>query len=324
MPFYISILSFCLLICSCTSPDKPLVRDRELLETDSSYCWQLVLEEANFRKSYNFQMFTHRDTLYVMHPDGAYASGDGNKWTKTGLTDIIGNQAFLDYIYFNNAIYALGKFEGNIEKYQMHSQIARSEDFKAWEILTKKSNLPKRFFYHPFVFQNKIWIIGGSDEHIKYADVWNSSDGIVWNKVADSTNLGRHDGSYFLHFKDKLFKLAEDVWTSSDGIHWTQICDTIAANIYGYAPLIYDGQIWLIGCSRSGKFQSEVLHSKDGKIWFQQKTEWSPRGGAAVCVFNDKVFMTGGKYGGQDPNNPYETEFIYSNDIWCMKKQSAR
>ncbi|MBK9109362.1 MAG: hypothetical protein IPM92_13585 [Saprospiraceae bacterium] len=130
-------------------------KDADVKINDSLYSWQLVLKEAKFRKSYNFQMFAHRDTLYVIHPDGAFASTDGKNWTNTGLTDIIGNQAFLDYVYFNNAIYALGNFKGNIEQYQMRPQIARSRDFKSWEILAINSNLPKRFFIIHLCFKIK-------------------------------------------------------------------------------------------------------------------------------------------------------------------------
>jgi hypothetical protein len=40
--------------------------------------------------------------------------------------------------------------------------------------------------------------------------------------------------------------------------------------------------------------------------------------GVAACVFNDKIFMTGGKYGGTGIEG--QTEFVYSNDVWSLEK----
>jgi len=59
-----------------------------------------------------------------------------------------------------------------------------------------------------------------------------------------------------------------------------------------------------------------VLVSSDGKNWEGQDAPWSPRGGIAGAVFGDKLYMTGGKYGGT-PNQP---NFIYSNDLWGLSR----
>lgn len=40
-----------------------------------------------------------------------------------------------------------------------------------WEVIAEKSDLPERFFYHPFVLNNKIWIIGGSNGTDQFPDV---------------------------------------------------------------------------------------------------------------------------------------------------------
>lgn len=106
-------------------------------------------------------MFADGEYIRVFHPSGVWESSDGKSWRQTSLTNIVKNQAFLDYVVFKGAVYALGTFEGNIGRFTQTSQIARTTDFRTWEILAAESNLPERFFYHPFVFQDKIWIIGG-------------------------------------------------------------------------------------------------------------------------------------------------------------------
>jgi hypothetical protein len=122
--------------------------------------------------------------------------------------------------------------------------------------------------------------------------------------------------------KGKLYLLDNDVWTSDNGLDWKLETNEIikGVNIFGYAALVYDDQIWLLGCNRNGQFLSKVLVSKDGKNWKDQDAPWSPRGGIAAAVYNNKIYMTGGKYGGT-PDRP---NFIYSNDVWMLEKKNGQ
>ncbi|MEP7323741.1 MAG: hypothetical protein ABI761_17580 [Saprospiraceae bacterium] len=70
----------------------------------SGYVWTKLLDSGSWKKSYNFQMFTMRDTLWIFHPDGNWYSTDGIQWTKSRLENAIYNLAFLDYVPFKNAI----------------------------------------------------------------------------------------------------------------------------------------------------------------------------------------------------------------------------
>src|SRR6187551_729977 len=111
------------------------------------YRWTRLTDNAAFSKSYNFQLITYRDSLWAFHPDGNYYSLDGKTWTKSALTNVIHNLAFLDYVQFNNSIMGLGHFEGNIERFSQTTEINRTTDMKRWKRMSKESNLPRRFFY---------------------------------------------------------------------------------------------------------------------------------------------------------------------------------
>jgi hypothetical protein len=309
-------------LIACTNIDKHAgdnSKSAESLKIQGGYKWTKILESAAWKKSYNFQMFSQRDTIWTFHPDGNWYSVNGKDWTKSKLTNVIYNQAFLDYVQFNNAVYGLGHFEGNIERFTYKPEIYRTNDFKHWVTLSKKSNLPARFFYHPFVFRHKLWLIGGEDKNTQYADVWNSADGVNWIKQKDNLPFGKRIHSQVLLFKGKLFLLDNDVWTSEDGLNWIRLTPEIikGEQIFGYSPVVYDNKIWLLGCNRNGEFSSQVLVSADGKNWVGQSAPWSPRGGIASTVFKGKIYMTGGKYGGT-PNHP---DFKYSNDVWTLEKK---
>lgn len=322
MKTIIPILLFILLSCTSRTTDKenPEITNAQAL-SNTGFVWTKLLDSAAWKKSYNFQMFSFRDSLWTFHPDGNWFSTDGIHWTKSTLTNAIHNLAFLDYIEFKNTILGLGHFEGNIERFTFKPEIYSTTDLKKWDTVSKNSNLPARFFYHPFVFENKIWIIGGEDKYRQYADVWNSVDGITWTKQRDHLPFGNRSGNQIVSLNNKLYLIGYDVWSSKDAINWDKVTDAIVKGeqVSGTA-VVYDNKIWLLGCNRNGKFTSGVLYSSDGKTWKTQDAPWSPRGGIAATVFKDKIIMTGGKYGGFMKDG-VTTEFVYSNDVWIMEKK---
>jgi hypothetical protein len=312
----LSLLTGYIVLSSDKHTNKPIA----VQPTINGYQWTEQTVEAAFPKSYNFQLFSIHDTLWAFHPAGNWYSLNGKDWEKSILPNSINNLAFLDYVVFNNSVLGLGHFEGNIEHFTLTTEIYQTTDMKNWKMLSQKSNLPKRFFYHPFVFNNKIWIIGGSDANGSFADIWNSDDGVNWVKRADNMPFGKRDNSQFVIFNNKIYLINNDVWSSTDGLNWTLETKELVKGetIHGSAAIVFDGKIWLLGCNRNNAFKSEILTSTDGKTWTAQRAPWTPRGGMAATVFNGQLFMTGGKYGG--PGIKGQTEFVYSNDVWALRK----
>ena len=117
--------------------------------------------------------------------------------------------------------------------------------FRHWDTIAKNSNLPNRFFYHPFVFKNRIWIIGGEDRNTQYADAWNSPDGIVWKKQKDNLPFGKRMNSQVIQFNGMLYLLNNDVWTSKDGLDWQLLTKEIipGQEVFGYSVAVLDNRI---------------------------------------------------------------------------------
>ena len=315
--FFMLLLFFCLGSCGQQQPQKDQINKIEEQRINAGrYTWTKLLDSAAWRKSYNFQMFSVNDTLWTFHPEGNWFSLDGITWEKSPLPNAINNLAFLDYVHFNHSILGLGHFEGNIEQFTFRPDIHITTDMKKWTTISGASNLPSRFFYHPFIFNNKIWIIGGEDKNGLYSDIWNSSDGIIWNRQKENLPFGKRSGSQVIALNKTLYLLDNDVWSSTDGLNWKKETDEIVKGekIFGYTALVYDQKIWLLGCNRNGQFTSQVLYSADGKNWQGLDAPWSPRGGIAATVHQGKIYMTGGKYGGT-PDHP---DFRYSNDVWTL------
>jgi hypothetical protein len=316
------ILFIVVLSCSSKTQNGQMQEAIAKPQSDTSFIWTKLLDSGPWKKSYNFQMLTIKDKLWVFHSEGSWSSSAGINWSKSPLSNPIKNLAFLKYVYFKNAVLGLGQFTGNSENYTFKPEIYQTTDFKNWKTISKNSNLPIRYFYYPFVFDNKIWIIGGEDKNTKYADIWNSPDGITWTKQKDNLPFGKRSNSKIIELNGTLYLLNNDVWTSKDGLNWTLLTKEIfeGEELFGYSVAIMDNKIWLLGCNRNGKFESQVFVSADGKNWQGQNAPWTPRGGIASTVFNNKIYMTGGKYGGLVENGT-TTEFIYSNDVWSFGKK---
>lgn len=95
-----------------TKESKVSETKTEIVIADTSYTWTKLLDSADWRKNYNFQMFSINDTLWTFHPDGTWLSTDGKRWAKSALSNSIYNLAFLDYVYFKGSVYGLGYFKG--------------------------------------------------------------------------------------------------------------------------------------------------------------------------------------------------------------------
>ncbi|MDX2062474.1 MAG: hypothetical protein SFY70_05390 [Bacteroidia bacterium] len=250
------LLLCCLTFCGCSGqqPSKPTP------QSEAHYQWVELVREGPFRKSYNYEMVAIGDSVLLLHPQGFWVSANGKDWTAIDLPNIVGNLAFLEYVYFNGALYGLGTFSGNIEQYQITTQIARSKNLRSWEIVAEKSNLPERFFYHPVVFQGKIWIVGGQDGRQSFSDVWSSADGVNWQQVVTKAPFGARDSDRLVVFQERLWLLGTDAWSSADGLVWQQETPQIATtDLFGYNAVVYHNQLWLLGCNRAGRFRAEVL-----------------------------------------------------------------
>jgi hypothetical protein len=190
-----------------------------------------------------------------------------------------------------------------------------------------------RALHYTVAFDGKIWVMGGqtmpafapSDE-VFYRDVWNSSDGIEWQRlepvepywsargmIGGTAVLGGRiwilgGGTYDTpHTPDRRFH--NDVWSSSDGVHWechVQHAPWAARQYHDVA--VYDERLWVLE-GYSGTNRSDVWHSADGVHWHEvPATPWEPRHAASVFVFDDALWIVAG-------NN-------MESDVWKLVRRS--
>lgn len=294
----------------------------------ADYSWTKVSDHAVFPEGYNFPLFNFRNQLWVLRSEGNWFSANGRNWMKAELPALGLRTGYQQYVQFNNSIYALGTMEGDYQNLKVSSRIMKtSDDLKRWEQVAAQSELPPRVFYGATVFAGKIWLLGGFDGKNYFNDVWSSPDAVKWQRVTEKAPwTARSNPSVFV-FQNRIWLLAggiidgpisNEVWSTADGINWKLENEKMAArSVFGGSVVVYDEKVWIVGLNRNNEFLSAVMVSTDGVNWTEHTAPWTPRSGVATCVFDGKVFMTGGKYSITENG---QIKFIYSNDVWYMTR----
>ena len=294
----------------------------------ANYEWEQLTKAAPYPGSYNYAVHVAPDGRFVaLHPDGTWTSRDGVTWQKAPLPWSGMNAAYLSYIQYNGATWALGKLEGNYLDFKIAPVIQRTRDYGKWETVGISPSLPHVVFYAAAGFKGSLWMFGGFDGKRPTAAIWRSQDGLNWTRVVERAPWSARSGAKAVVFRNRVFLIgggiidgpsANDVWSSADGIVWRRETASIAPEKPTATPFVFDDKIWLIGANRSGAFTSEMLVSDDGKAFRAQTAPWSPRGGVVPWTDGRDLFITGGKYSLEKDG---ERIFVYSNDVWRMRRR---
>ena len=226
-----------------------------------------------FHNVANFGHTVHNNEMFVVAGTsnrGVFKSSDGANWTQLGNLDVNtrrgnpGNSANekVESVSFKGSIYTTG---GVNESVDTESNIFKSLSGYTW---TRTSTAyPNRLGHHAsVVFQNKIWVMGGTLGKLSnpsttfYSDVWNSADGSTWSQVLSTAPWGRR------------------------------------AN---FEAIVYDNKLWVLGGRRDGDRLNDVWWSEDGRNWNQLPagpTHWGVREVFGSAVFDGKLFIMGGNH----------------------------
>ncbi|MDD5050249.1 MAG: serine hydrolase [Candidatus Pacebacteria bacterium] len=188
---------------------------------------------------------------------------------------------------------------------------------------TNAEGWPKRDSHSVFVFDNKMWVLGGLDADsskiagvpdyesaIYYNDIWNTSDGVNWTRVVEHADFPYIRSASVVNFKGVLYmyggwsphdglEYKNGIWSSTDGIHWKKVVEKPEyPEREGQIVLEWNGKLWLVaGVDYFGrKTFNDVWSSDDGIHWTAATTDapWHSRWDHALGVWNGKMYIAGG------------------------------
>ncbi len=231
-------------------------------------------------------------------------------------------------IIFISAVYTYIFFSDPIVLLKHAPQTARPQipifdpKLLSWSSATSSAEWQPRDSAASFVFQNKMWTMGGlngnkkvSEHHViryweasHFNDIWSSGDGVRWQREKEHAKWPPRRSLSIVTFSDKLWMFGgwspvngytNDIWQSDDGMNWTKsISQAPWQPREGQTAEVFQGKIWLMGGVHYDKreVKNDIWYSDDGLAWHQATTTipWSPRWDHATAVFNGKIFLTGG------------------------------
>ncbi len=254
--------------------------------------WNKVIDSIPIPDSLSIQkvlVFQNKIWVIVFH-NGLdkeelffFTSQDGLTWTK--LRDslpITGRSAFSLATHADR----LWIMDGFMPGYRNLSNIKSTRDGSEWTEL----NLPITYNGSGnegvASFAGSLWRIGGGlplPEALFPLDIWKTSDGMIWEKAADTSTLLPRFGQTLVASEKRLFSIggsiyipnllyplnfpdpSDEVWSSPNGTDWS-LMDAHApyGKRNGFSTCFFSGKLWVIGGATSSSGSEKYLND----IWY--------------------------------------------------------
>jgi len=235
-------------------------------------------------------------------------------------------------VAFNDKLWLLGGWLGRFEHEKAtfvrggdhwSSQVWCTSDGLNWE---SKGDAPwaGRHGFGCVVHDDRLWVIGG-DQH---TDVWNTADGVHWNKIMDKVPWGERYFPYIVSFKGKIWVMGgirivfpgsqmcdkyNDIWSSTDGVHWVREVEFARWAPRGLisGTAVLNDELYIYGgCILYSYAYNDVWKTGDGVNWTNvvAHAPWPPRQWSTAASFNNRLWIMAGDY---DIRND-----LLLNDVW--------
>ena len=252
-------------------------------------------------------------------------------------TDPDGNTVIYD-IYLNPGDTALELYAENVTdtRYSINQRLSVSENY-VWRVVAKdpdgamtssetsnfstrdiefntvpvttNAEFPERYLHSAVVFQDKMWVIGGSDSNYEELnDIWfSTNNGKSWETISNNVPFSKRLGHTLTVYDNKMWVIAgksanndykNDIWFSEDGENWVFLTDSAEFTArHGHTSVVFDNKLWVIGgFDVNGDRQNDVWSSTNGIFW-NQETNAAPfngRGNHTSVAFDNKIWVIGG------------------------------
>jgi len=210
-----------------SSPDGT-IWTQVLNDTGSPGATQFSRRQGHASLVFNNEMWVIGGYGYSTgHTNDVWSSSDGVTWTQVlannnspGSTQFSQRNAQGCLVY-NNQMWVIGGIYSNF-----YNDVWSSSDGKVWTKVLANTSTPgpnqfsQRYAFSAVVYDNLMWVIGGTNGTVDYNDVWYSSNGSTWTKAAADAAFSPRYNFTSLAFNNEMWVIAgtslsydnSDVW----------------------------------------------------------------------------------------------------------------
>lgn len=320
---------------------EPRKEKENLTQREENFRWRLITTEAPWSKRDSFGSLVIEDKMCIFggvegkenlkppiiyekmnHLDDIWCTIDGKNWNLIKTNAEWGKRRSMGMVYFKGKIFLIGGLQVKNGLFQVKNDVWVSEDLENWEFLSLAPFSPREG-HSVFVFQDKIWVIGGVNYYTREVtnDVWASEDGKHWIQITSNAPFSPRWDQAVEIFQGKIWLIGgmdlegnvfKDVWVSEDGKNWElQTENPPWKERQGHALLTFQNKLWLIGRWNDKDKENDVWYTENGTEWKILPTPWEGREDFGALVFQNKIWIMGGM------NN----EWSWKNDVWVLEFQ---
>ena len=243
--------------------------------------WTEVSSDAGWSKRLNFGTLVYNNKLWVMGGldtsynalNDVWSSENGKDWideTSAANWPVRQNPACAVY---DGKMWILGGY--NRPNSRRLNDVWYSENGKDWTEVTVTSGdmWGIRSCHSSVVFDNKLWVLGGTSGSSNYKDVWYTTDGAEWTQAASAAwDFGINkfgcvakDGRMYVlggEITNGTTQDVNDVWYSSNGKEWTKESEEADWSARSaLSTTVFNNHIWVLGGDSSG--------TRDNEVWYR-------------------------------------------------------
>ncbi|MBN1516140.1 hypothetical protein JXA32_06190 [Candidatus Sumerlaeota bacterium] len=227
----------------------------------------------------------------------------GSTWTLATVCAPFSKRYWHTSVVYDNKIWVIGgrSYSEETHSFESYNDVWNSTDGVHWTEVTTSATFAPRCAHSSIVYDNKMWIIGGSSGG---REVWYSTDGANWTLATGSAVFLDRFAHSSVVYDNKMWVISghypsidADVWYSSDGVTWTGAAEHIAAYWGGLTTVVYQDKMWNLCGAEKDASLSSVYYSTDGDMWTY-----------SGAVPSEAV--PGGR--------SFHTSVVYRNSIWVI------
>ena len=254
---------------------------------------------------------------YDAPPRDVWSSADGKNWTLVEQSAPWKHSDLSMSVTYDGRMWFMGGwYNGRLPGHSAGNEVWSSTDGKKWERATAAAEWTPRLASGLVVFQNKMWIIGGTENYYfgdaqsLKNDVWSSTDGKHWKQETADAGWSPRAYHQAVVLNDRIYvmgggnyvpeyKAFNDVWMSKDGVHWEEVTGDAPwhARLW-FSAVTYRDRMWVLGGWSNGPSRNwgDVWYSSNGRDWQQLKSDviWKERHEHSAFVFQNKIWLAGG------------------------------